>query len=77
MTSLLRRKPRTTAPWKRAGKVVSLAVLMGVCVGAALAGLFLQSPGEEIKDDLRRLKQLMETGECPTTEGQPRGRCGR
>ncbi len=43
-------------------------------VGAAIAGLFLQSPGEQIKDDLRRLKQLMETGEIPTTEGQQRGR---
>ncbi len=44
--------------------------------GAAVAGMFLQSPGEQIKDDLRRFKQLMETGEIPTTEGQPRGRCG-
>ncbi len=44
--------------------------------GAAIAGMFLQSPGEQIKDDLRRFKQLMETGEIPTTEGQPRGRCG-
>jgi uncharacterized membrane protein len=45
-------------------------------VGAAVAGLFLQSPGEQIKDDLRRLKQMMETGEIPRTEGQPRGQCG-
>jgi uncharacterized membrane protein len=35
--------------------------------GAAIAGLFLQSPDEQIKDDLRRFKQLMETGEVPTT----------
>jgi uncharacterized membrane protein len=46
-------------------------------LGAAVAGLFGQSPGENIKDDLRRFKALMETGEVPTTEGQPRGRCGR
>jgi uncharacterized membrane protein len=45
--------------------------------GAAIAGLFGQAPGQEIKDDLCRFKQLMETGEIPTTEGQPRGRCGR
>src|SRR5207248_10434737 len=45
-------------------------------VGAAVAGLFLQSPGEQIKDDLGRFKALMEAGEWPTTEGQPRGQCG-
>ena len=28
---------------------------------------------QTIQEDLRRFKQLMETGEIPTTEGQPRG----
>jgi hypothetical protein len=27
-----------------------------------------------IREDLRRFKQLMETGEVPTIKGQPRGR---
>ena len=31
-------------------------------------------PARAIHEDLRRFKQLMETGEVPTTKGQPRGR---
>jgi uncharacterized membrane protein len=38
-------------------------------VGAAVARLFGSAPEQEIQDDLRRLKQLMETGEVPTTQG--------
>jgi uncharacterized membrane protein len=44
--------------------------------GAAVAALFGQSPEGQIREDLRRFKQVMETGTVPTTEGQPRGRCG-
>ncbi len=43
-------------------------------LGAAAASLFGQEPGQQIQDDLHRLKQLMEAGEIPTTEGQPSGR---
>ena len=43
-------------------------------VGAALAWLLGHDPASVIREDLRRFKQLMETGEVPTTEGQPRGR---
>jgi uncharacterized membrane protein len=43
--------------------------------GAALAWLFGQSPRQQIHEDLRRFKQVMETGEVATTEGQPRGQC--
>jgi uncharacterized membrane protein len=43
--------------------------------GAFLASLFGQSPEQYIREDLRRFKQLMETGEIPTTEGQPTGQC--
>jgi len=43
-------------------------------VGAALAWFFDQSPGIQIREDLRRFKRLMETGEIPTTRGQPSGR---
>jgi uncharacterized membrane protein len=42
-------------------------------VGAAVARLFGEDPSVQIHEDLRRFKQLMETGEIPTTDGQPRG----
>jgi uncharacterized membrane protein len=44
-------------------------------LGQAVAWLFGEEPHQQISDDLRRFKQLMETGEVPTTEGQPRGQC--
>ncbi len=39
----------------------------------AIAKLFGESPQEQIGDELNRFKQLMETGEIATTEGQPQG----
>ena len=39
----------------------------------AIAKLFGESPKEQIGDELNRFKQLMETGEIATTEGQPKG----
>jgi uncharacterized membrane protein len=42
-------------------------------VGAFVARLFGKNPKQEIQEDLRRFKQMMEAGEAPTTEGQPRG----
>ena len=39
----------------------------------ALAKLFGESPQQQIGDELNRFKQLMETGEISTTEGQPQG----
>ena len=42
-------------------------------IGVAIAKIFRQEPGQQLQEDLRRLKQLMEAGEIPTTEGQPRG----
>jgi uncharacterized membrane protein len=41
---------------------------------AKLASLFGEAPEQKIREDLRRLKQLLETGEIATTEGQPSGR---
>jgi uncharacterized membrane protein len=35
----------------------------GGAVGATLAKLFRTEPGQQVQDDLRRLKQVMETGE--------------
>src|SRR5438045_1728143 len=43
-------------------------------LGAFVARLFGENPEQQIDEDLRRFKQLMETGEIATTEGQPSGR---
>jgi uncharacterized membrane protein len=43
-------------------------------IGAALASLFGESAQQQVREDLRHLKQLLEAGEIPTTEGQPHGR---
>jgi uncharacterized membrane protein len=43
-------------------------------ISALLAKLFGQEPGQMIEEDLRRLKQVLETGEVATIEGQPSGR---
>jgi uncharacterized membrane protein len=43
-------------------------------LGATVARLFGENPEWQVKDDLRRFKQVVETGEVITTEGQPAGR---
>ena len=43
-------------------------------VGATVAKLFGRAPEQEVEEDLRRFKQVMETGEIITTQGQPAGR---
>ena len=43
-------------------------------IGALFAKLFGEEPSQQIREDLRRLKRLMESGEVPTTDGQPSGR---
>jgi uncharacterized membrane protein len=43
-------------------------------LGAAIAKLFGEEPEQQIREDLRRFKQFMETGEMATTEGQSSGR---
>jgi len=42
-------------------------------VGASIAKLFGRDAETEIREDLRRFKQLVEAGEVATTAGQPRG----
>jgi hypothetical protein len=42
-------------------------------LGTAVAKLFGEEPGQQLDEDLRRLKCLMEAGEIPTIEGQPSG----
>jgi uncharacterized membrane protein len=43
-------------------------------LGAAVAKLFGEEPAQQVMEDLRRFKRMMEAGEVPTTEGQPSGR---
>ena len=43
-------------------------------LGAAFAKIFGEEPNQQVHEDLHRFKQLMETGEIPTTRGQPAGR---
>lgn len=42
-------------------------------LGAAVAKLFGEEPNQQVGEDLLHFKQLMETGEVATTEGQPHG----
>lgn len=42
-------------------------------VGVVLAKLFRQEPDMQIREDLRRFKQVLEAGEIATTVGQPSG----
>jgi len=43
--------------------------------GSIVAKLFGRDADQMIREDLRNFKRLMETGEIPTTQGQPRGTC--
>jgi len=43
-------------------------------IGAAIAKLFREEPGQQVEGDMRRFKNLMESSEIPTTEGQPHGK---
>lgn len=42
-------------------------------LGAAIAWMFGEEPTIQVREDLRRFKQLIETGEIPTIQGQPFG----
>ena len=54
-------------------KVVLNYNILGGKLTAFFAKPFGTEPGQLIEDDLRRFKQLMETGELPTIQGQPNG----
>lgn len=43
-------------------------------VGKSVAKLAFEEPDQQIREDLRRFKAIMETGEAPSTEGQPSAR---
>lgn len=42
-------------------------------IGDALAHLFGSAPDQQLREDLRRFKQLLEIGTITTTDGQPHG----
>jgi uncharacterized membrane protein len=46
----------------------------GGVFGAAVAKIFGEDPDHQVQEDLRRFKQLIETGEIATIDGQPTGR---
>jgi uncharacterized membrane protein len=59
------------------GCVVRVAIIYdppGGMLGTKLAKLFGRSPEQMTGSDLRRFKQIMETGEIATTQGQAAGR---
>lgn len=43
-------------------------------IGMVFAKLFGEEPNQQVEEDLRRFKSVMEAGVIPTTEGQPAGR---
>jgi uncharacterized membrane protein len=45
----------------------------GGAIGELIAKLFGEEPLQQIKDDLRRFKQIMETGEVVRSDGSPEG----
>lgn len=42
-------------------------------VGAAVAALFGEEPNQQVRDDLRRFKQVLETGEVVRSDSSPEG----
>jgi uncharacterized membrane protein len=46
-------------------------------LGRAVARLFSPVSEQQVREDIRRFKRLVETGEIPTTEGQPSGQPDR
>ena len=45
----------------------------GGAVGAVVAKLFGEEPEQQVRDDLRRFKQVLETGEVVVSTGTPDG----
>ncbi|MEV0237869.1 SRPBCC family protein [Nonomuraea sp. NPDC050786] len=45
----------------------------GRALGATVARMFGEYPEQQLRDDLRRFKQIMETGEVLLSEGSPEG----
>jgi uncharacterized membrane protein len=63
-------------PARRGGTEVTVTMQYdppGGKAGAAIAWLVGRAPASEVREDLRRVKQHLEAGEIPTTDGQPNG----
>ena len=43
-------------------------------LGSLIAKLFGEEPNQQVREDLRHFKEIMEAGEIPTTKGQPAAR---
>ena len=56
-------------------KVVIDYIPTGGRFGQIVAKFVGRDPAAEVREGLRDFKRIMETGEKPTTEGQPRGDC--
>jgi uncharacterized membrane protein len=72
-SGFVRFKPATQGRGTEVKVVMEYQPPAGV-VGSAIAKLFGEEPEQQIGDELRRFKMLMEAGEIATTEGQPSGR---
>jgi uncharacterized membrane protein len=46
---------------------------VGGPIGTVVAKLFGEEPGQQLQDDLRRFKQVLETGEVVVSDGSPQG----
>jgi uncharacterized membrane protein len=58
------------------GTEVRVAVgyhIPGGVLGKAAATVFGESPDQQVNDDLRRFKQLLETGQVMRSDGSPEG----
>lgn len=58
-------------------KVVLAYEIPGGAVGKAVAKYFGEEPHQQLDDDLRRFKQVMETGEVVRSDGAPWGKRAR
>lgn len=58
-------------------KVTLTYEVPGGKAGALLAKVFGEEPEQQITEDLRRLKQLLESGTIMTIDGQPSGRAAK
>ncbi len=57
--------------------VVLVYDIPGGVVGKAVAKYFGEEPHQQLEDDLRRLKQVLETGEVVRSDGAPLGKRAR
>ncbi len=61
------------------GTVVKVALEyspLGGVVGTTVAKVVHEEPNQQVDEDLRRFKEIMEAGEVSSPEGQPSGRAG-